>query len=275
MRDFKDKVVVITGAGSGIGRATAHAFAKYGARLHLTDIDQQRIEVAANECEGLGAKATPYIVDSSDRDAMKKFADDVFAAEGRVDILHNNAGIAVGSPIQETPLEDWEKIINVNLWGVIYGIHFFVPRMIEQGTGGHIVNTASGAGLCGLPSLGPYATTKFAVVGLSEVMNMELSEYGIHTTALCPGVIATNIVKDSKVDLVDGQGENLKEKAVQFYETLGARPEAVARDVLSAIRFKRPLQPTPYHMYPLWMIKRISARLYQWIGGTLYRLIRK
>ena len=117
MKEFKDKVVVITGAGSGIGRATAMAFASEGAKLYITDINQGRVEAVANEIKAMGAEATPYVVDSANREAMKKFADDVFASAGRVDILHNNAGIATGCTIDKTPLEDWEKVINVNLWG--------------------------------------------------------------------------------------------------------------------------------------------------------------
>ena len=117
MKTFKDKVVVITGAGSGIGRATAVAFAREGARLHITDIDENRITEAANEINAMGAEATPYIVDSADRKAMEKFAADVFDAAGSVDILHNNAGIGSGGTIDNISLEDWEKVINVNLWG--------------------------------------------------------------------------------------------------------------------------------------------------------------
>jgi NADP-dependent 3-hydroxy acid dehydrogenase YdfG len=262
MKNFRGKVVVITGAGSGIGRATAMAFAQEGARLHITDIDEARISAVADEITSMGAEATPYTVDSADRKAMEEFAEAVYAAAGRVDILHNNAGIALGSTIDQTSLEEWEKIINVNLWGVIYGIHFFLPRMIDQG-GGHIVNTASAAGLAGFPTLGPYTATKFAVVGISEVMSMELARYGIHTTALCPGIIATNIVRDSKVAVPDKDGQNIKDKAVAFYAERGAPPERVARDVLKAVRRKTPLMPSPYHVYPIWIIKRISARLYQ------------
>ena len=273
MKNFKDKVVVITGAGSGIGRATAVAFAREGARLHITDIDENRITEAANEINAMGAEATPYIVDSADRKAMEKFAADVFDAAGRVDILHNNAGIGSGGTIDNTSLEDWEKVINVNLWGVIYGIHFFLPRMIEQG-GGHIVNTASAAGLHGFPTLGPYTATKFAVVGISEVMGMELKRHGITTTALCPGIISTNIVRDSRIEVSNRKGENIKEKAVDFYAQRGTPPERVAQDVLKAVRRKTPLQPSPFHVYPLWVIKRISLRLYLALGRLIMTIAR-
>jgi NAD(P)-dependent dehydrogenase (short-subunit alcohol dehydrogenase family) len=273
MKDFRNKVVVITGAGSGIGRATALAFAREGARLHLTDINRERIEAAAQEIRALGAEATPYVVDSADREAVAKFADEVYARAGRVDVLHNNAGIAVGAPFEKTSLEDWEKVLSVNLWGVIYGMHYFVPRMIAQGGGGHIVNTASGAGLIGLPAIAPYTASKFAVVGLSETASIELRPYGIYVTALCPGIIYTNILKDSKVELYDAQGRSRKDELDRLYQRWGVKPERVARDVLQAIRKKRPVQPSPYHMYPPWILKRISVRLYQAVARVAVKFL--
>jgi len=270
MKDFKGKVVVVTGAGSGIGRSTALAFAKEGARLHLTDINAERIEAVAKEVRALGAEAAAYVVDSSNRSAMEKFAADVYDAAGRVDVLHNNAGIGVGSPFENIPLEQWERIINVNLWGVIYGVHYFVPRMIAQGGGGHIVNTASGAGLIALPLLGPYNATKFAIVGLSETMSMELKKYGIFTTALCPGIINTNIVRDSLFVVPRPEMATLKDRTVKFYDRFGVSPDKVARDVLAAVRKQRPVQVSPFwQMAPAWLLKRLSVRLYQAVARMI------
>jgi NAD(P)-dependent dehydrogenase (short-subunit alcohol dehydrogenase family) len=266
MKDFRNKVIVITGAASGIGRATALAFAREGAKLHLTDINRERIEAVAAEVRALRAEATAYVVDSSDRAAMEKFAADVYTNAGRVDVLHNNAGIGAGARFEEISLEHWERIIAVNLWGVIHGIHFFLPRMIAQGGGGHIVNTASGAGLCGLPGLGHYTATKFAVVGLSEVMNMELQRHGIFTTALCPGIINTNIIQESLFQETD-EAQQKKNQAVSFYDRFGAGPEGVARDVLKAVRKRRAVQVSPgFHLYPIWYCKRLSVGLYQALG---------
>jgi NAD(P)-dependent dehydrogenase (short-subunit alcohol dehydrogenase family) len=269
MKNLKDKVVVITGAGSGIGRATALAFAREGANLHITDIKPEPLAAVAEEIRALGAKVTTYLVDSSDRTGMEKFAREVYANAGRVDVLHNNAGIGAAGRFEEIPLEHWEKIIAVNLWGVIYGVHFFLPRMIAQGGGGHIVNTASGAGLIGLPGFGHYTATKFAVVGLSEVMNIELNRHGIYTTALCPGIIATNIVKEALFQETEEYRQKLGQ-AVSFYERFGAKPERVAKDVLKAVRKRRPVQVSPgIQMYPIWYLKRLSVRLYQALGRML------
>ena len=262
--NLKNKVAVVTGAGSGIGRATALAFAREGTRLHLSDINRERVEAVAGEIRALGAEATPYVVDSTDRQAMQKFADDVYAAAGRVDILHNNAGIGAACPFEQIPLEHWEKVINLNLWGVIYGLHFFLPKMIAQGGGGHVINTASGAGLFGLPHQGAYAATKFAVVGMSEVMNSDLAKYGIYTTAVCPGIISTNIINDTLFEMPEEQENKVRNKINRYYQTSGVGPEVVARDILKAVRKKRPVVATPWsQIWPLWMVKRLSVRLYQ------------
>jgi len=261
MKDFKNKVVVITGAGSGIGRATALAFAREGAKLHLTDINTERIEAVGREILALGAEVKTYVIDSSDRAAMEKFAIDVYAASGRVDILHNNAGMGVAAPFESIPLDLWEKIINVNLWGYIYGIHYFLPRMIAQGGGGHIVNTASAAGLTAAPLLGAYNTTKFALVGLSETMNMELPKYGIYTSAICPGIINTNITKDTIFAGMTKKLAHRRGQIIDFYKKRGASPDRVARDVLKAVRKRRPLQLSPF--WQLWagyLLKKISVR---------------
>ena len=264
MKDFRDKVVVITGAGSGIGRATALAFAREGSKLHISDINRERIEKVAQEIRDLGAEATPYLVDSTDREAMRKFTEDVYANAGRVDILHNNAGIGAGGRLEEIPLEHWEKIIAINLWGVIYGVHYFLPRMIAQGGGGNIVNTASGAGLIGMPGFAHYATTKFAVVGLSEVMSIDLKKHGIHTTVVCPGIIYTNIINDTLFEMADDQKEKVRKTVNSFYEKSGVGPEVVARDILRAVRKNKPIVVSPwYQMYPVWILKRLSVRLYQ------------
>ncbi|MCH9685222.1 MAG: SDR family NAD(P)-dependent oxidoreductase, partial [Deltaproteobacteria bacterium] len=144
---FKRRVVVITGAGSGIGRATAMAFAKHGARLHLVDIHRGRVEEAAAEARLVGPEAHAHAVDVRDPEAMEKLADEVYARHSRVDVLINNAGVAHSALVQETSLDDWRWVLDVNLWGVIHGIHVFVPRLIDQGGRAHIVNTASVAGL--------------------------------------------------------------------------------------------------------------------------------
>ncbi len=263
MKDFNEKVMVITGAGSGIGRSTALAFAREGAKLHLSDINGEGVERVAGEIRALGAEATAYVVDSSDRQAMSAFADDVYKAAGRTDILHNNAGIGAASSFEHISLEHWEKVMAVNLWGVIYGLHYFLPRMIEQG-GGHVINTASGAGLIGLPRVAPYTTSKFAVIGLSEVMNLDLKKHGIHTTVVCPGIIYTNIIKHTFFEGSREEEPEVRKKVDDFYKRFGVGPGRVAADILKGVKRNKPVVISPSsQIWPPWLLRRISIRLYQ------------
>ncbi|RPH52977.1 MAG: SDR family NAD(P)-dependent oxidoreductase [Desulfobacteraceae bacterium] len=172
IKDFRGKVVVVTGAGSGIGRATAVAFASEGAKVILSDVSEERLTEVKKEIEHKGADALLYKADVSDRSQVKALADFVMEKYGRIDILHNNAGVAVGALVENTSIKDWEWIFGINFWGVVYGIDSFLPFMIAQKSG-HIVNTASLFGLIGVPAAGAYCATKFAVVGLSEALRAE------------------------------------------------------------------------------------------------------
>ncbi len=272
MKQFKDKHVVITGAASGIGRSTALAFARCGARLYLADIQAGHLNQVRDELQQLGAEAWTCTVDVSDRAAMQRFAEEVFEQAGRVDILHSNAGISVGANAEETTLDDWERILDINLWGAIYGVHFFVPKMIAQDGEAHIIITSSAAGLTGLPGLIAYSASKFALVGMADVMNIELTKYGIHTTTLCPGFVNTPLAGNTPMRLTDKKGENRKERIVRFYQQHGASPDRVARDLLKAVRRKRPIQTSPgLHVLPIWWLRRISVRRYH----SLMRLVAK
>lgn len=254
------KVAVITGAGSGIGRSSALLFAREGATVHVADRDAARAEAVAAE---IGAAATAHTVDVTDPAAVEALADAVFAA-GPVDIVMNNAGIGHAGPTAETPLEDWRAIVEVNIMGVVHGVHAFVPRLLAQGRRADIVNTASMAGLVPVAKMAPYVMSKHAIVGLSESLHAELSGQGIRVTALCPGVIDTAIVADSTVrgDMVAGAP-----KAVAFYRKRGASPDVVAADVLHTITKRhRVITVSPrWQVMPAWIVQRISpaaAQLY-------------
>lgn len=269
--EFSGKVVVITGAGSGIGRSTALLFARLGAKVHVTDLDGDRAEGVRQEIEALGARALAHTVDVSDPAAVEGLAERVHDEDGAVDVLHNNAGIGHAGPVEETTLEDWQRVIAVNLMGTVYGVHFFVPRMLRQGRPGHIVNTASGAGLIAWAEMAPYCSSKFAVVGLSEALNAELAPRGIHVTAVCPGFIDTPIVHTATLrgDLA-GRAERVRD----FYRTRGASPDLVAEAVVEAVRKKRLIQPVPRsHVLPAWVLKRISPRASQLLSRHATRLV--
>lgn len=259
MDSLAGKVVVVTGAGSGIGRATARLFARHGARLHLADIDGAAVEAVRAEAEGDAAHATAHTVDCSDPAAVEELAERVFSAEGRVDVLHNNAGIGHAGDLEETTIEDWQRVIGLNLLGVAYGVQAFVPRMLRQGGGGSVVNTASAAGLFGLPQMAPYSAAKFGVVGMTEALDAELRGRGIRVSAICPGIIDTSITRTA---ILRGEAGERRDRAIELYRTRGASPDAVAETVLEAVR-----RPRLVHMVPVWQVgppvalKRLSPRL--------------
>ena len=187
------KTVLVTGAGSGIGRETALAFARRGADLVVCDVNDAASARTAEDIRALGRKAASHVADVADAARMRALADAVHAEVEAVDVLVNNAGVGLGAAFLDTTLEDWDWIIGVNLRGVVHGCHFFVPKMVARGRGGHVVNVASAAGYLASEVLSAYSTTKFAVVGLSEALRDELAPRGIGVTAICPGIINTPI----------------------------------------------------------------------------------
>jgi NAD(P)-dependent dehydrogenase (short-subunit alcohol dehydrogenase family) len=197
MKDFQDRVAVITGGASGIGAAMAHAFGARGAKLVLADIDEPALERARAEHEARGHAVLTVPTDVTQAPRLDALADAAFGHFGGVHLLCNNAGIAIAGPLVEAPLSDWEYTMNVDFWSVVHGLRAFVPRMIEQGQGGHVVNTASMAGLVGMQWLGIYCAAKFAVVGVSEALRRELKPHGIGVSVLCPMMVTTNINQNS------------------------------------------------------------------------------
>ncbi len=193
MRDLTRRVAVITGGASGIGLATAHALARQGVRLVLADIEPDTLERAVAELAAGGADALGVPCDVGDLDAVRALAEAAFARMGAVHIVFNNAGVAVGGPIAEMKHSDWEWTLRVNLWGAIHGVEVFLPRLIEQGEGGHVLFTASFAGLVPNLGLGPYCVSKYGVVALAEVLQRELRPQGIGVSVLCPMRVGTRI----------------------------------------------------------------------------------
>lgn len=233
MKEFKDKVAVVTGAGSGIGRCLALDFAKRGCSVVLADIEAKALEAAESETKALGAQTLSQQVDVANRDSVRAFADAAFNRFGAVHILCNNAGVAIGGPLEAARYEDWQWLIAVNLWGVIHGLDAFLPRMIAQQTGGHIVNTASMAGLIASKGLGIYNTTKYAVVGLSETLAKDLKDHRIGVSVLCPMGVKTRIT-DSERNRPSGQARNAQRGAPQLLGNY-LTPEEVSGRVIAAM----------------------------------------
>ena len=193
MDSFKDRVAVVTGGAGGIGMALARAFAGRGAKLVLADLDSEALARATSELQALGAEAIGVPTDVTELDSVEQLAARAVDHFGAVHIVCNNAGVAPFGMMTQATHKDWEFTMGVNFWGVVHGVETFVPRMLAQGQGGHIVNTASMAGLVGMQWLGLYCASKFAVVGLSESLHRELQPQGIGVSVLCPMIVDTNI----------------------------------------------------------------------------------
>jgi NAD(P)-dependent dehydrogenase (short-subunit alcohol dehydrogenase family) len=229
MKSFTDKVAVVTGAGSGIGRAIALRLSNEGAIVHCVDLNKDNADAVARECRA----GVAHRVDVTDVAGMKALAETVLTKNGRVDILINNAGIAHAGNIVDCEIEDWRRLFDVNVMGVVHGLHAFLPLMLKQKTQGHIVNTASGAGLFANPGMGPYCMSKHAIVGLSQVLAAELHDSPIEVTILCPGIVNTSIIQASQFR---GHAEGRKEKVMAFYEKRAATPDRIATDLIKAMR---------------------------------------
>jgi NAD(P)-dependent dehydrogenase (short-subunit alcohol dehydrogenase family) len=265
------KVAVVTGGGSGIGRATALLLAHHGAVVHVADLNAESAGKVVREIGAGGGTATAHALDVSDPDAVEAFAEKIFAAEGHVDVLHNNAGIGFGGTIESTTIEDWQRVIGVNLLGVAYGIQAFVPRMLRQGRPASVVNTASQAGLTPSPKMAPYCASKYGVVGLTESLNAELSKRGLHFSAICPGIIDTPIIATGimRGDVAEKQG-----KLTEFYDKRGVSPDEVAQAVLRAIEKHTLIVPVPRRQVTApYLLHRISPQLFQPLARTIDRIV--
>jgi len=265
------KVAVVTGGGSGIGRATALLLAAHGAKVHIADLNAETAEAVCAEIDAAGGRSAAHELDVSDPDAVEAFAVSVFATDGHVDILHNNAGIGYGGGIESTTIADWQRVIGVNLLGVAYGIQAFVPRMLEQGRPASVINTASQAGLTPTPKMAPYSASKYGVVGMTESLNAELSKRGIHFSAICPGIIDTPIVATG---IMRGEVAELQGKLTAFYDKRGASPDEVAQAVLKAIVKHTLIVPVPRRQVTApYLLHRLSPRLMQPLARAVDRIV--
>jgi len=192
-KDLYGKKAVITGAASGIGRELAVALARERCTLLLADINEAGLKQTLELVKLAGGSGETFLCDVSKLDNVTAIADHCFNTWGRVDLLINNAGVASAGFMGDIPIEDWEWIMSINFWGVVYGCHAFVPRMKKQ-AGGHIVNVASAAGILSSPEMAPYNASKAAVISISETLKGELAPYGIGVTVLCPTFVKTNLL---------------------------------------------------------------------------------
>ena len=262
------KTVLVTGAGSGIGRATALACARRGADLAICDVQEAALRSTAEELTALGRKVIAETVDVASAESMRSFADAVHGSVAAVDVLVNNAGVGLGGGFLDTSLEDWDWIIGINLRGVVHGCHFFVPKMVARRRGGHVVNVASAAGYLATEALAAYSTTKFAVVGLSEALRDELSPHGIGVTAICPGIINTPITGSARLR---GKAAlpGAREQMIEFYRRRNYGPEKVAEKILKAVARNAAVAPVSPEAWVMYALKRLSPGLTAWLNRRM------
>jgi short-subunit dehydrogenase len=250
MPKLRGKNCLITGAASGIGRSLAIGLAKEEMNLFITDIDMDKLENVKEEIKPLGVQVFTAKCDVSKYEDFVKLADKVYEKFEYIDLLINNAGIGGGSFVENLELEDWKKIFDINLWSVIYSLKVFLPKMLDRGEG-HIVNTASGAGVVGLPFHLNYVASKFAVCGITEGLYSELRDRGIYTSAICPTVIKSNIIDKTDIKippeiLKEIDEKELEEKKQLFKESFwrqysegGLTPDQAAKKYIKGIKKRK------------------------------------
>ncbi len=262
------KTALVTGAASGIGRASALAFARRGADLVICDVDEAGLAETAESIRGLGRAVQAERVDVADAAQMEAFAASVHARCQAVDLLMNNAGVAIGGGFLDTSLADWDWIVGINLRGVVHGCHYFVPRMVERRRGGHVINVSSAAGYSASSGLAAYNATKFAVLGLSEALWEELRPHGIGVTAVCPGIIDTPITRSARlVGAMDKPA--MREEMVRGYQRRGYGPDRVAKNILKAVQRGRLVAPISPEAWALYYAKRFAPWALRWLGLRL------
>ncbi|QBD74940.1 SDR family NAD(P)-dependent oxidoreductase [Ktedonosporobacter rubrisoli] len=277
MKTFQGKVAVITGAASGIGRGLAEHCVKEGMKVVLADIEEQALLQVSQELTAQGAQTLAIPTDVSQAAEVETLARKAFETYSEVHLLFNNAGVGAGKTAWESTLADWEWVLGVNLWGVIHGIHFFVPRMLEQRAESHIVNTSSVAGLTSGPGLSVYKASKHAVVSLSETLYHELTlrNASIGVSVLCPGYVKTRIqdsqrnrpvrLQNAPVENAPGETKSSpqEEAGRQFILQAiqrGESPQHLAATVFEAIREKR------FYIYPQTFKTGIQTRMEDILG---------
>jgi butyryl-CoA dehydrogenase len=239
MKSFRDRVAVITGAGSGIGRALAVELGAAGCKLALSDINEAAVKQVAKELKAKGRDVIADRLDVADREAFYAYADKVVDKFGSVNLVINNAGVALGSTVEQTSYEDFEWLMGINFWGVVYGTKAFLPHL-KNADEGHIVNISSVFGLIGVPSQSAYNAAKFAVRGFTESLRQELELEGssVSCTSVHPGGIKTNIARNARMNdsVKEVTGKSGESNVQDFEKMFRTTPEEAAATIIAGIR---------------------------------------
>jgi butyryl-CoA dehydrogenase len=265
VRDFTGRVAAVTGAASGIGRAVALELVGRGAHVALCDIDESGLSETVAQCSGFGTKVTSSVVDVADRDAVYRWADEVMAEHGTVNLIVNNAGVALGATVESMSYEDFEWLMNINFWGVVYGTKAFLPHLKASGEG-HIANVSSVFGLISVPSQSAYNAAKFAVRGFTDTLRMELEieRANVSVTTIHPGGIKTNIARNARMDPSVGMIAGDTDAARRDFERVFiTSPAKAARQIVNAIQRDRRRALIGPDAKAIDVVSRLPATLYQ------------
>lgn len=274
-----NKKCLITGAASGIGRATALAAAAEGAELFLTDINSVQLDCTVADIRQAGGNVSFWRAgDVADLEMVQALAADIHAAHGSMDVVMNIAGISIWGRVEDLQHEHWRSVIEINLMGPIHIIECFVPAMIAAGRGGHLINVSSAAGLFGLPWHAAYSASKFGVRGISEVLRFDLAQHGIHVGLVCPGAVNTPLVGTVNIVGVDRHNPEVR-AAVKRFQRHAVTPEQAAKAILNGIKNKRYMIFTSPDIRVGYWFQRKFALPYEWVMSLLnqqiHRLARK
>ena len=270
MKELQNKVAVVTGAGSGIGRQLAHQLARAGAELVLADVSEKKLHATVGELHGQ-TKITSQIVDVSKKDEVYAMADAAVKAHGHVDIVINNAGVTVLQPIDEVSYEDFEWVMDVNFWGVVYGTLAFLKHLKGRSEAS-VVNISSVNGFIPFPNNGPYNCSKYAVYGFNETLHQELADTGVVVTSVHPGGIKTDIIRNAKVKAAPGGGD--KDQVTERFDSMArTSAEDAAKAIIGAIRSKRKKLLIGLDAYAMDFAKRLAPEEFvSFVGMMTKRL---
>jgi len=269
MRDLRDRVVVITGAAGGIGRALSLAFAREGSAVALVDLDAGGLESVHQHVVATGAQASRHVADVGDRQALERVRDEVLARHGRVDVIVNNAGVTIYSLFEHLEPEEFERVVAVNFWGVVYGCEVFLP-LLRRSASGHIVNVASMSGFAGMPFQSPYCATKFAVRGFTEALRAELDSVGIGVTCVMPGVTSSQILASAR-----SRDPALTGRLGKLQMRHGGSPDKLARRIVRGVRRNRAEVRGQFDSVLLDLTKRAFPWMVRWFMAQLVRTASK
>jgi len=267
MRSFKDKVAVITGAGSGIGQALAIELARAGAQLAISDINLANIAATAEQCGAIGAKVKHYQLDCGNRDAIYAHADEVMRDFGSVNLLINNAGVAVSATVRELTDEDFHWLMNINFWGMVHGTRAFLPHLTASGDG-HLVNISSIFGMIGVPKQSAYNAAKFAIRGFTEALRQELilEKAPVQVSCVHPGGIKTNIAKAAR----KGVSDKDKDISINFENFARTTASQAANIILRGIKRNKPRIFVGMDSKVIDLLQRFMGAGYQAIVGPVF-----